>query len=110
MAKYLIAKKFPFDGDLSESTSQLWGYHKVSSSRFIELINEIDCEELDYSNMDTPPRSYLDLKIELAHRILADCHFCERKCGADRTKDEKGWCKLGSESKVSSAKGRSWTS
>ena len=103
LAKYLIAKKFPFDGDLSESTSQLWGYHKVSSSRFIELINEIDCEELDYSNMDTPPRSYLDLKIELAHRILADCHFCERKCGADRTKDEKGWCKLGSESRVSSA-------
>jgi putative pyruvate formate lyase activating enzyme len=43
------------------------------------------------------------LKIELANRILSDCHFCERKCGVDRTKDEKGWCKLGSESRVSSA-------
>lgn len=103
LAKYLIAKKLPFDGDLSESTPNLWAHHKECSTGFNDLVMKLDSEEANFSDLPTPQASFLNLKIELAHRILADCHFCERKCGADRTKDEKGWCKLGSESRVSSA-------
>ncbi len=103
IAKYLIAKRIPFNGELSDSTSHLWKAHEECSTRFQEFVKKIDLEELDLSDIPRSNHSFLDLKVELAHRILADCHFCERKCGADRTKDEKGWCKLGSESRVSSA-------
>ena len=39
--------------------------------------------------------SLLDLKIELAHRILADCVLCERRCQVNRIKGEKGFCGVG---------------
>jgi putative pyruvate formate lyase activating enzyme len=103
LAKYLIAKKIPVDGDIPQSTDRLWEIHSQMSEKFQEFVTKVDEMGLDLSTHEIPPASFLDLKIELANRILADCHFCERRCGADRTKDEKGWCKLGSESRVSSA-------
>ncbi|MHA1389618.1 MAG: hypothetical protein ACTSR9_14400 [Candidatus Thorarchaeota archaeon] len=78
LAKYLIAKKFAFDGDLSESTQELWRLHKECSTGFGELVSKIDEDEVDFSELPNPPQSFLDLKIILAHRILSDCHFCER--------------------------------
>ncbi len=103
LAKYLIAKKFAFDGNLSLPSSNLWDLHKECSIEFVDFITKVDTDDIDISELTSPSLSFLDLKIELANRILTDCHFCERKCGADRTQDEKGWCKLGSESRVSSA-------
>lgn len=46
--------------------------------------------------------SLLDLKIEMAHRMLASCLYCERRCGADRTAGETGFCGVGPESRYSS--------
>ncbi|MBU4489555.1 MAG: radical SAM protein [Actinobacteria bacterium] len=46
--------------------------------------------------------SLLDLKIELAGRMLTHCAFCERRCGVDRTDGEKGYCGVGGESRYSS--------
>lgn len=34
----------------------------------------------------------LDLKIEIADRILENCVFCERQCGVNRKKAESGYC------------------
>ncbi len=34
----------------------------------------------------------LDLKIELARRMLLECNLCERKCGVDRSKGIPGAC------------------
>ncbi len=39
--------------------------------------------------------SLLDLKIELANRVLKSCRLCARNCGVDRTKGERGTCGLG---------------
>ncbi len=36
--------------------------------------------------------SLLELKFELASRMLSSCRFCERRCGADRARGEKGFC------------------
>lgn len=36
--------------------------------------------------------SVLDLKIELAERMLKSCSLCERRCGADRAAGELGFC------------------
>ncbi len=39
--------------------------------------------------------SLLDVKRELARRMLSSCRLCERRCGADRAGGEKGWCGVG---------------
>lgn len=44
----------------------------------------------------------LDLKVELASRMLSSCRFCERRCGADRAAGDNGWCKVGGEPRYSS--------
>jgi putative pyruvate formate lyase activating enzyme len=101
--KYLLAKTQACDIPLDSSTEELWRVHKEDSQRFAQLVKNVDSH--DEVPVPTPgfERNFLNLKIELAHRILADCHFCERRCGADRTRGEQGWCKLGSTSRVSSA-------
>jgi len=40
--------------------------------------------------------TFLDLKIELARRLLQDCQLCARRCGIDRTRGKRGPCGLGS--------------
>jgi putative pyruvate formate lyase activating enzyme len=104
-AKYILAKDVEFSGDLEADTDDLWKIHQDLSKKHGAYVAVVDNDKegtrpaLD----ERPTTSFLDLKVELANRILQNCHFCERKCGADRTKDEKGWCKLGQESRVSSA-------
>ena len=39
--------------------------------------------------------SVLDLKVELARRLLAPCELCAHRCGVDRTRGETGVCGLG---------------
>jgi putative pyruvate formate lyase activating enzyme len=53
-------------------------------------------------DLELPEESLLDLKLELARRLLADCCFCERRCGADRVAGEKGYCGVGARSRYSS--------
>jgi putative pyruvate formate lyase activating enzyme len=49
-------------------------------------------------HLDDPPGdsgaqpSLLNLKAELARRVLSRCRLCERRCGVDRTKGERGFC------------------
>jgi putative pyruvate formate lyase activating enzyme len=102
-AKYLLAKDVDADVPLDSPTDELWEEHGHLSVKHLDYVENIDSgTERVVSNSEVES-SFLDLKIEIANRILQECHFCERKCGADRTMDEKGWCKLGSESRVSSA-------
>lgn len=44
----------------------------------------------------------IDSKIAEAEKIVESCHFCERRCGANR-KTALGWCRVGYESFVASA-------
>lgn len=46
--------------------------------------------------------SLLDVKLELALRTLSGCRFCERRCGADRVREELGFCKVPYASRYSS--------
>jgi putative pyruvate formate lyase activating enzyme len=103
MAKYLLAKTAQIDVPLDSPAEDLWKVHDEFSEGFADFVSAVDSGKTHPSSLPEGALSFLDLKIELAQRILADCHFCERRCGADRTHDEKGWCKLGSESRISSA-------
>ena len=102
-AKYLIAKQVESDLDCSASTEELWSHHAALARRFAERLREVDGRKGPVLPTEPPETTFLDVKIELGRRILQNCHFCERKCGVNRTRDEKGWCKLGPESRVSSA-------
>lgn len=67
------------DSDLTEETPTLWADHGT----FLEAEGKIP----------DPVKTLIDLKIELARRIMESCHLCERSCGVNRLAGEKGYCK-----------------
>jgi putative pyruvate formate lyase activating enzyme len=99
--KFMIAKKLPAQYDQHEPTERLWQLHERFLEEYRRLEKEIDSKTKDIKDLETPQQSFLDLKIQLANRILANCHFCTRKCGFDRTKGELGYCKCGTKITVS---------
>ncbi len=102
LAKYLLAKDIICDVGLNATSHTLWKKHEQLSTEFKGYVESIDAGGERTSDL-AAASTFLDLKVELALRILRDCHFCERRCGSDRSLDQKGWCKLGAESRVSSA-------
>jgi putative pyruvate formate lyase activating enzyme len=101
-AKFLIAKKILADFDEEDSLQRLWRTHEGLTTEFYRFQQEIDHRKKELENLDTPEKSYLDLKIEIANRILESCHFCTRRCSVNRLKGELGYCKCGSQILVSS--------
>lgn len=51
--------------------------------------------------MNSPERSYLDLKLKLANQILQSCSFYIRICCVNRSAGELGWCRVGKDFQVS---------
>lgn len=91
VANFIIAKRVPVEIDLDSNSEILWQAHEKAMGDYFELKENADAGK----NIAPPPdHSLLDLKIELASRILESCHFCHRRCGIDRKKGEKGFCGL----------------
>ena len=100
-AKFMVAKKLPAEFDKNDSLKTLWKEHTKRTEDFYRLEQEIGtAKKLEFP---TPAKSYFDLKIEIANRILKHCHFCSRRCRANRPAGELGYCKCGSILTVSSA-------
>lgn len=100
-AKFLIAKKLPADFHENDSTSELWKLHNRLTEKFYRLEKEIDSHQRSLEELDTPKKSYLDLKNEIANRILESCHLCTRKCSFNRLAGELGECKCKTQITVS---------
>jgi putative pyruvate formate lyase activating enzyme len=100
-AKFQISKKVAAEFDSTHSLEELWKQHTDSTAQFQTLEHQIDSGK-NLSDIPQPQKSYLDLKIEIADRILQNCHFCNRKCGVNRTAGEKGFCGCGKTIVVSS--------
>ena len=101
-AKFLISKKLLADFDKNDSTDVLWQKHAKLTEEFCKVEKEIDRWSKNLQEMQTPEKSYLDLKVEIANRILGSCHFCNRRCGVNRLGGERGYCKCGTQVAVSS--------
>jgi putative pyruvate formate lyase activating enzyme len=101
-AKFLIAKKLPADFSQDESTETLWREHARLTREFYEFEEEIDDRRRNLDQIQNPEKSYLDLKIRIASRILENCHFCARGCRVNRVEGRLGFCKCGSRMVVSS--------
>lgn len=100
-AKFMIAKKLPANFSEGDSTEKLWRIHEVLTEKFYELEREIDNQLRSLKELETPQQSYLDLKIEIAKRMMESCHFCIRRCGTNRLAEEFGYCRCGTKIKVS---------
>ncbi|TFF89655.1 MAG: pyruvate formate lyase-activating protein, partial [Promethearchaeota archaeon] len=101
-AKYLIFKKIPIDIDLENSSDEfLWKTHNKIKEQVIngEYLKEFSNKK----NITHDNFSYLDLKIELLKRIIENCHLCERNCGVNRLRNDKGYCKVPKFGKIYSA-------
>jgi len=101
-AKFMIAKKLPAHFSSGDSLGQLWMLHGKLTEDYYCLEKQIDNSQTSLEDLKTPEKSYLDLKIEIANRILEKCHFCTRGCGVNRLAGELGlWCKCGTQITVS---------
>ncbi|KPV63383.1 MAG: hypothetical protein AOA65_1391 [Candidatus Bathyarchaeota archaeon BA1] len=100
-AKFVIAKKLPANFRKEDSLLKLWDIHDHLTEEFYHLEKEIDSRQKSLEELGNPERSYLDLKIEIANRILENCHLCTRRCGFNRLAGELGDCKCGTQITVS---------
>jgi putative pyruvate formate lyase activating enzyme len=101
-AKFMIAKYVPAEFSKEDSMEELWQKHAKLTEDFCEAQGKADVDGKNLKEMTVPDKSYLDLKIEIAKHMLSNCHFCTRRCGANRVEDERGYCKCGTEMVVSS--------
>jgi len=100
-AKFVIAKRLSAEFSPNETTEELWTKHDQILGKFPSHENSIDTEEARSDESTASSQSFLALKVELARRILPNCHLCVRKCGADRTSGQVGFCGCGATATVS---------
>jgi len=101
LARFVITKSMAADYDADDSTVDLWELHSRLLGRFGEVERRVDDGSSTLEELDGDP-SLLDLKVELGRCIMANCHFCVRRCGVDRLGGDRGYCRCGVEFAVSS--------
>lgn len=102
LAKFLLDKAVPLDFDPAMKEDELWKLHKKGLETHEDFERRIDNgEQLPDASSGS---SLLDLKVELARRIMTNCHFCARDCGVNRLSGkELGYCRCGVEFSLSSS-------
>jgi putative pyruvate formate lyase activating enzyme len=101
-ARFLVCKRVPATIELDAETEELWSAHTSALKSYRRLLTQVDAGRKNLEDLDCPSPSLLDLKVELARRILKSCHFCERRCGVDRTAGKRGVCGVGERSRIAS--------
>jgi putative pyruvate formate lyase activating enzyme len=101
-AKFLIARKVPAVFGKRDSAEALRDEHARRMQEYSMLEKRVDDGREDLDEIVLPEQSLLDLKIELANRMLQCCHFCTRSCRVDRVNGKLGYCRCGPEMIVSS--------
>lgn len=99
-ARYRVARRMPVDYDEKAPLEELLDVHRSYSRDFEKVYAESVEKGLEKS---LPSKSYLDLKIEIAKRMLRSCFFCEWRCMVNREEGKRGVCGLGKEARVASA-------
>ena len=101
-AIHWISKCLPADIDIkTASLQELRDANRELSSRVQKMAEGMSHGDL--LRLSPPSgNSLLDLKIEIAERLLSECAFCERRCGANRKEGNLGYCGVGALSRYSS--------
>jgi putative pyruvate formate lyase activating enzyme len=101
-AKFHIAKAIEVPRDVGDiknlDTESLWDLHRELGKDLVALWSEVRRERIRFQEFK---RKYgeasvnlIEVLVELAHRILRKCVFCERRCGIDRVSSAKSFCRL----------------
>ncbi|MFX1474407.1 MAG: radical SAM protein [Promethearchaeota archaeon] len=98
-ARFHIAKLVEVQYEPNDDLEALWHIHDEARIQFQELLSKE--KPIDYTS-SSPAASFLDLKRAISEKILQQCHFCERRCNIDRTK-QTGFCGVPRSSYVQSA-------
>lgn len=85
---FQIAQSIPVDFSRRDDAETLWTIHEATLEQYTEHLESI-------KKLKKIPKSFLDLKILLAHRLMQACTFCTRRCLADRLHGDKGYCGAG---------------
>lgn len=101
VAKFMIARKLAAHFNKDDSTAKLWKTHSQILKEFSQLEKKLDTRLTNLEELETPPQSFLDLKIEIANHILENCHLCTRRCSINRKEGKLGYCKCGTKITVS---------
>jgi putative pyruvate formate lyase activating enzyme len=99
-AFYRVAKRVPAEYREGAGLGELLDVHRRHAKDFSKMYQEFSLQGLGGK---IPEKSYLDLKIEIARKMLESCSFCEWRCSVNRLKGERGVCGLDSRVHVASA-------
>jgi putative pyruvate formate lyase activating enzyme len=80
---------------------QLWEEHDRLRPQFSEKVSETKANDVPLRKCEKPEFSFLDLKCELANRIIHKCIFCEWRCKINRVEGKRqGACHLDATARV----------
>ncbi len=99
-ANFIISRSISVNFDPSKDN--LWEIHSQVIEKYREKKREVDSKRLKPEDLEPAESSLLDLKAAIAQKMLEACNFCERRCGVNRLKDERGFCQAGKEARLSS--------
>jgi putative pyruvate formate lyase activating enzyme len=98
---FQIARRIPVDLaelDRADDLDSLWALH----DKYMREYRDLRRKSSSGDELDPSDSSLIDLKAEIARRIMERCCFCERRCGTDRLSGKKGTCGVGAGARVSS--------
>jgi len=92
-AKFMICKKIAVEEDFEgKEIEDLWKIHEEKSKLFDKLLKSLKTGKTKIEKLPNGSPNFLDLKTEIAYRMLERCEFCERRCGVNRRKGDVGVC------------------
>ncbi len=100
IARYIVASTLECEFNPTDSLVNLETLLIEKSAEFNELLN-LETEQL--KKLEIKSINYINLAEVIANKYLEGCIFCERRCGVNRTQDEKGSCFLTKDTYLSSA-------
>ncbi len=94
-AKFMVAKLVESPEDpRGLGLEELWRLHGELRKAFLELLEEAVEGRLGIRGEPRPRHSFLDVKAEIAGRMVRRCTLCERRCGVDRAEGGRSICLL----------------
>ncbi len=100
IARYLLAKSIKCSFNETNSLEDLLLEFKTKTKKFRDILRkEGEISELG----NEKEHSYIALAERIANEYLKSCNFCERRCGANRSEGEKGFCLVPKDAFISSA-------
>jgi putative pyruvate formate lyase activating enzyme len=101
-AGFRIAQKVPVEFDSESSIDDLWAIHSKAMDNYWQLYNKKLQEIQNFTDCPPVHPSLMDLKAEIADRIIEKCTCCGWRCRVNRKNKELGYCRIGSVSRCAS--------